>query len=187
MTVQERLYTADDLWEISDEIPNQRYELHAGELIEMSPAGYAHGIVAGWLLYLIMAFVEAHDLGEVTNAETGFVLLADPYTVVGADVGFVSKSRLVPMTGRYHPIAPDMAIEVISPNDRATEVERKILAYLRAGTHLLWVVYPDEKVIYVYRPGHDVIVAQANDILDGYDVLPEFKLPVATVFKKLRN
>src|SRR5258708_35110920 len=111
MTAQTRLYTAEELWEISHSDTAKRYELYEGELVEMSPTGDSHGITTNWVAYLITGFVEAHDLGEVAGAETGFILFAEPYTVVGADIAFIAKARLTPMTGKYYPLAPNMAVE----------------------------------------------------------------------------
>src|SRR4051812_30461235 len=122
MTIYERLYTADDLWEISHRNTNSRYELYEGILIEMTPTGDAHGLVGMEFGRLMANFVRERNLGKVVAAETGFILSKDPYTVIGADIAFISKARLTPVTGKYYPIAPDLAVEIVSPNDRAAEI-----------------------------------------------------------------
>ena len=188
MLVQDKQYTADDLWEISHQNPDRRYELDEGDVIEMPPTGDEHGVVTNWTAHLITGHVDANDLGEVTAAETGFVLSEKPTIVRAPDMGFITKARLQPMTGNYYPMPPDLALEVVSPNDSADQVHRKIGQYLRAGTKLLWIVYTSERSIDVfYGPGQSMLSCGIDDVLDGYDVLPGFKLPVKMVFKKLRD
>jgi Uma2 family endonuclease len=82
----------------------------------------------------------------------------------------------------YWPIAPDLAVEVVSPSDRAAEVLAKVAEYLEAGTRLVWVVYPQTQKIVVYRPSADVQMLSVSDTLEGGDVVPGFACPVAEVF-----
>lgn len=190
MAVLEKLYTVNDLWELShrdtgDE--DKQYELDEGVLIEMSPTGDGHGIVAAELLRLIANHVDANDLGDITAAETGFILSTDPDIVRAPDVGFVEKNRVKPITGKYYAIAPDMAVEVVSPGDRASQIRRKAAQYLKAGTRLIWFVYPDSKLVDIYRPGKPTATIEIDGELDGEDVLPGFRLSVKDVFKKLRE
>jgi Uma2 family endonuclease len=187
MAVQEKLYTADELWALSHTGEDKRYELDEGALIEMAPTGDAHGAVALWIGHLIVGYVAEHDLGDASGAETGYRLSTDPDTVRGPDVGFIAKSRLTPMTGKYYPVAPDLAVEVVSPGDSAHLVRRKVNQYLAAGTSLVWVIYPEEKVVDVYRPAHDTSTFKVGNTLDGGNVLPGFKLPVSDIFSRLRD
>src|SRR5258707_10721495 len=92
MVVQERLYTSEDLWEISQSDDTKHYELYKGELIEVSPTGKPHGRVTNEISYLLTGFVRLHDLGQVFGAETGFKLAENPDIVYGVDVAFVSKA-----------------------------------------------------------------------------------------------
>jgi Uma2 family endonuclease len=183
MAVQEKLYTADDLWELA--FQDKHFELSKGVLVEMPPTGDEHGIVGLWLGSLIVIYVDAHDLGQVFGAETGFVLSRNPDTVRAPDVAFVSKARLKPLTGKFYDGAPDLAVEVVSPTDTASQIRRKAAEYLEAGTKLLWIVYPDGKNIDVYQPGSTVEILTIDDTLEGGDVLPGFHLPVRDVFKRL--
>src|SRR5258708_11407722 len=125
MAVQEKLYTADDLWDISHQDDEKRYELDEGVLVEMSPSGDTHGELAIWLGHLILVHVDTNDLGVVSAAETGYKLSSNPDIVRAPDVGFIAKVRITPLTGKYYPIAPDLAIEIVSPNDTATQIRRK--------------------------------------------------------------
>ncbi len=187
MVADERLYTVNDLWELSREKNETRLELIEGAIIEMSPAGDRHGLLANWTAYILTGFVETHDLGEVNAAETGFVLSDEPPTVVAPDVSFISKERLLPLTGKFYPIPPDLAVEVVSPNDSAPEVRRKVDLYLQAGTRLVWVIYPEGRLIDVYRPAAPTLTLRGEEVLDGGDVLPGFAVPVSRVFRKLRD
>jgi Uma2 family endonuclease len=186
MAVQGRLYTADEFWETFGD--TKRLELVKGVPVEMSPTGEAHGLISAWLSYLILSYSEAHDLGEVTGAETGFVLIRNPDTVRAPDVGFIAKARLSgPTSERYFPGAPDLAVEVVSPSDTASEIHNKVFDYLRAGTRLVWVVYPQSRTLAVYGPDAPTRFLESDGVLDGGEVLPGLALPLREVFKKLRE
>ncbi len=187
MAVQNRLYTADDLWMLSHADDDKRYELDEGTLIEMAPTGDIHGAVVAQMTYLIMAYVRPRDSGDVSGAETGYRLSTNPDIVRAPDVGFIVKARLKPMTGKYYEMAPDLAVEVVSPNDTALQMRRKANQYLTAGTRLVWVIYPEDRLVDVYQPGHDLRPCNIEDTLDGGDVLPGFVLPVQDVFSVLRD
>jgi Uma2 family endonuclease len=181
---QQKLHTIDDLWELSHRSKGKRrYELVEGVIVEMAPAGGKHGGIALKLGALILQHVESHDLGHVTAAETGFVLFAEPYTVRGADVGFISKERLTELPEKYIPFAPDLAVEVVSPNDSASEIQAKVLEYLQAGTKLVWIVYPKTKTVVVHiASGAQTVLSEG--VLDGGGVLPGLKLKVRDIFPK---
>jgi Uma2 family endonuclease len=182
MQVQEKL-TAEDLWELSRD--GKRRELVRGAIIEKAPMGDIHGAITAWLTYLIVDYVETHATGEVTGAETGFRLSTDPDTVRAPDVAVIRKERLTPMTGKYYPLAPDLAVEVVSPGDTAGDIHEKVRDFLQAGTRLLWVVYPSSRTVVVHTPaGAETL--ESSDTLDGGEVLPGLSLPVGRVFEKLR-
>src|SRR5258706_12086939 len=168
MAIGERLYTADDLWQMSsDEV---WLELDEGTLIEMSPTGGLHGIVTAWVTSLAVAFVTAHDSGYVTGAGTGYILFPDRKTVRAPDVGFISKACKTPTTGKFIPIPPDMAVEVVSPTETASQIRKKVAQYLKAGTRLVWVIYSEERLVDVFRPGQDPHPVDIDGTLDGGDV-----------------
>jgi Uma2 family endonuclease len=188
MVTQTKRYTADDLWRVSHQPGAGRFELVKGVLIEMTPTGEAHGVIALWLGHLVLSFVEAHDLGEVTGAETGFRLAVDPDTVRAPDIGFIAAARLTaPTSERYFPGPPDLAVEIISPGDMASDIHSKVIDYLHAGTRLVWVVYPSSKTIAVYTGSTGATILDQDTSLDGGDILPGFCIPVHDVFKKLRE
>ena len=142
MTVQTRAFTAEELLRMPGD--DFVYELVDGELRKMSPAGFEHGRVAMRIGASLSTFVIQRHLGEVTAAETGFVLRRNPDTVRAPGVAFVRQDRLVPSSG-YFPGPPDLAIEVVSPSDTYSEVDAKVLDWLRSGVRMVVVVDPSKK------------------------------------------
>lgn len=185
MTTQERIYTAEDLWQRSQLPSEGRSELVKGQLIDMAPAGALHGGIASELNLQIRNFVKEHQLGYVGAAETGFVLFRDPDegdTVRAPDVSFVRTERLPKqIPDGYFELAPDLAVEVVSPNDRAGDIDEKVEDYLRAGIPLIWFVYPKSRSVHVYTQT-TVERLHGDELLDGQDVLPGFQLKIADIF-----
>jgi Uma2 family endonuclease len=189
MVVQAKFYTIHDLWEISHQAGDiKRYELIKGELRQMSPTGGLHGLLALELGRLLGNHVVAQKLGYVTAAETGFILAETPLTVRAPDVGFVAKAHMPqPIPQKYIPVAPDLAVEVVSPSDTAQDIREKVIDFLQAGTRIVWVVYPESETVDVYRPGKDVQIISVDGILDGGDVVPGLHIPLRDVFKALQS
>jgi Uma2 family endonuclease len=158
-------------------------ELVRGRLVREPPAGMDHGRVEIRLAVLIANFADRHALGDVFSADTGYVLFEDPPTVRVPDVSFVSVARLPSPEDsiRFGRMAPDLAVEVISPSNTATEIIEKIADYLNAGTRLLWIVEPRRRCVTVHR-ADEVRLLREGDELEGYEVLPGFSVPVARIF-----
>lgn len=164
--------------------PDKRYELVDGELIEMSPPGGEHGETALEVGAIIRNFVRPRNLGRVYAAETGFRLRTSPDLVRAPDVAFVARGRLP--TGRspqgYLPLAPDFVVEVVSPNDTASEIFDRVDDWLRAGTSVVWAVYPSKTMTLIFR-GLDRIDRRSADAeLDAEPVLPGFRCKVRDLF-----
>ena len=175
--------TARDLMLLPDE-GGKRYELVEGELREMAPAGARHGGVAANLTILLGQHVRAQRLGVVLAAETGFRISRNPDTVRAPDVSFISKEH-VPLEGPpegYWELAPDLVVEVVSPNDTAAEVQAKVQAWLEAGVRLVWVVYPDTRSVVVYESVREISTLTFTDSLSGGDVVPGFSCSVGEIF-----
>jgi Uma2 family endonuclease len=183
MAVENKLYTAEDLLRLPSE--GKRYELVKGKLIEMSPPGRPHSVLTVWVLYLVFNHVRSGNLGEVSGPDAGFMLSRNPDTVRSPDISFISKDRLGPLEDSYYTVAPDLAVEVISPGNSETEMEEKITAYFRVGTLLVWYFYPQLRAIYVYHAPDKITVLGVDDTLDGGDVLPGFKVNVKDIFAVL--
>ena len=161
-----------------------RYELIAGELFTMSPAGAEHGSIAQKIGWRLAKHVEENDLGEVFPAETGFLIARDPDTVRAPDAAFVSSGQLArtEMTTAYYPEAPALAVEVVSPDDTAEAVDDKIRSWLAAGTKLAWVIYPKGRTVTVYRSLDDIQGLSEKDSLSGESVVPGFSCAIADLF-----
>lgn len=184
MVTRERLMTAEELLRLPTGM-GKRYELIRGRLITMSPAGSRHGKIAGKAYLKVAAHAEKHRLGETFAAETGFRLESDPDTVRAPDVAFVAKNR-IPTSGLpegYFPGPPDLAVEVVSPDDPAAEVQEKVETFLAAGTRLVWVLYPRTCSVVVYQLSGAAQTLRAGDMLDGEEVLPGFSIRVGELFE----
>lgn len=173
--------TAEELFELPDD--GLRHELVEGELRTMGPAGFDHGRVALQIGARILGHVEEHRLGEVLAAETGFVVARGPDTVRAPDVAFVAAERAPAEARGFAELAPDLVVEVVSPSDRASDVSSKAAMWLDAGVRLVWVVDPQARLAAVHHPGGLVTVLREDGVLDGEDVLPGFRLPLATLFR----
>ncbi|MDQ3328581.1 MAG: Uma2 family endonuclease [Chloroflexota bacterium] len=182
MTVKQRM-TAEDLWEMP-ETPGKRFELVRGELVEVPGAGGEHGVIVRVCMRLLDPYAVAHDLGEVFADGVGYTIHHDPDVVRIPDVSFVAKAR-VPQTGvpmGFWPFAPDLAVEIVSPTDRAEDVHSKVLEYLEAGTRLVWVLWPRDQRVTVYTSAAAAYELDADGVLDGGDVLPGFRAEVSEMF-----
>ena len=180
-----QLVTAEELERMGEQ--DFGFELVRGELVPVTPAGREHGVLTGVLAFELTAFVRAHRLGRVYPDGTGYKLSANPDTVRGPDVSFVSRERDATLKSRrgFIPGAPDLAVEIRSPDDTVAQLEAKAVEYLDAGTQLVWLVHPRSRQVKVHRPGHAPVTLSADDTLDGGDVLPGFTLPLARLFAEL--
>jgi Uma2 family endonuclease len=178
-------------WTIADLIARSneenRYELVRGDLLMMSPASPVQGRYAGRLTAVLSAYVDDRDLGEVYTSEPGFELQPEPDVVVRApDVAFVRKDQIPPADRQsgFWPIAPDLAVEIISPSETATSIQEKVQDYLAAGTRLVWLVFPMHKIVTEYRSLDVVRHYNYEDSLDGGDVIPGFRYELTKLFRE---
>ena len=172
--------TADELLHLS--LPDKRTELVRGRLIVREPAGWVHGVVAMKIGAKLAAHVDQSEAGVVLAAETGFKLESDPDTVRAPDVAFVARERApIESTRGFPGLAPDLAVEVLSPDDRPGEVLAKVGDWLSAGTKLVWVVDPARRLARVYRSDGSEVIVPAEGALDGENLLPGFSCPLASL------
>jgi len=182
MVTRERLYTIKEFREIArlPENENRRLELEDGVIIDMGASRPINTIVAGRIIYFLNDFVIPRNLGYVTVPDGGYKLA--PNTSRQPDAAFISKKR-VPEVPQEFDLAPDLAVEVVSPNE---DVLKKVNEYLRAGTQIIWAVYADEKRVYVFTQDEQGNLRgepkELDDTLYGADVLPDFELPVKDIF-----
>ncbi len=182
MAQQSRAITADELFQMPDD--GYRYELVAGRLLRMSPAGSLHGAIGSRLLAAIGTHVDHHGLGVIFGADTGFTLARDPDTVRAPDVAFVSRAR-IPRTGiptGYWSGPPDLAVEVLSPTDVRSEIAEKIEGYLESGVRQIWFVDPAARRVTIHRPDASPEILGEGETMDGGDLLPGFRYSVSRLF-----
>jgi Uma2 family endonuclease len=177
-----KLITAEDLFEMGSDCDR---ELIRGELTPVSPASHRSSAVAARLIFKLGSFVYVDNLGQLSGADGGFVLSRDPDVVVAPDVAFVSAERLPPPDeqNRFLETAPDFVAEVVSPSDRFTDLNDKVMLYLNAGVRLVWVVDPMRETVTVYTSEHSPNVVTTAGTLDCGDVIPGVSLPVAEIFR----
>jgi Uma2 family endonuclease len=181
MTTQAKTTTADDLLNLPDD--GFRYELVEGDLRKMPPPGRRHARIIAKLIAALEQYMSGQQLGEV-YADFGYLLAENPDTVLAPDVSFLRLERLegADLDRPYWVGAPDLAVEVVSPGDRYSEVNEKVARWLAAGTRLVWVIDPRRQQIAVHRAPSAVTNLTVADTLDGGEVLPGWTLPVREVF-----
>jgi Uma2 family endonuclease len=181
MSEAARLVTAEELERFpSDDF---RYELVEGRVIRMSPVGYLHGLVVTRIASLLERHVRAANLGAVL-IELGVKLAADPDTVRAPDVAFIRRDRIPSPPPRGFWKGPaDLAVEVLSPDDRPSETRTKVAEYLTRGTSVVLVIDPDAHTVSVYRHPDAQVSLAHHDELDLDDVVPGFHCPVGEIFE----
>lgn len=162
-----------------------RYELVRGELIRLSPAGLPHGKIASRLNRWLGQFIEDHGLGETFIGEASFLLSTSPDTVRCPDFSFVSQTRLQALgpLERIFPGAPDLAAEILSPNDRYPQVREKIVEYFSAGARIVMILDPRQESIAIHRSPTEQQVLSKPDTLTIPDMFPGWSVPVAKFFQ----
>lgn len=176
-----RLSTIDDLWNRRNDAG--RFDLIDGELIEMSPAGGTHGEIVGLLAEQLVSHVRAHRLGKVFLNDTGFVVGRNPDAILCPDLAFVRKDQLPPndeLNG-FVKLAPDLAVEIVSPFDSWSLVARKAARYFASGTTDVWVVDPATRSLEVHSATMPVARHSETDTVRTH-LLPGFELDLHQVF-----
>ncbi len=177
-----RKYTPEDLLRMPD---GDRYELIDGNLVEKNMS-MKSCYVAGQMHARINHHSQTHGQGWAFPEGNTYQCFPDaPEKVRKADTSFIRLDRLT--LAQYNqdghcPIAPDLSVEVVSPNDVKYDVDRKVGEFLRAGTQLVWVINPDVKTVEVHRADGTGVILSENDVLCGENVLPGFTCKVADLF-----
>lgn len=178
-----KLYTVEDLLEMEDD--GCRHELMYGELISMPPTNDEHSSLMLHLSALLWTYQNTHPEVRCFAGDPGFFLARDPDTLLGPDLAGVRVDRLPADFPRrtFFDIAPDFVIEILSPSERLGQINDKVNAYLDAGVQMIWLMNPAHRSVTVHSPGQHTRILEGDDVLDGGEVLPEFRLPLTELFE----
>ena len=181
-TSSPKLVTAEELLELS---ANGFYgELVRGELVELMPPGTRHGKVMALVTYVLMSFVLPRSLGTVLTGDPGVVTERGPDTVRAPDIAYYAAERMgldeeIP---GYAELPPDFVVEIRSPNDSLTSMERRAQMWLGYGVQMVWVLLPESRRLDIYRPDSETASLTAESYVGGEDILPEFSCRVGDLF-----
>ena len=175
------LLTAAELEQMPDD-DSVRTELDEGELITMAPASEEHGGLESEINWILRDFVKRHRLGKVYGSSAGFRLKDD--TVREPDVSFVRSARLDSIKSKgFAKGAPDLAVEIFSPSDSVRQLMRKVKQYFAAGTHTVWIVYPESQEMQILESTGADRLLQGGDPVEAPDLLPGFSVPLRQFFE----
>ncbi len=178
----EKVYTPDDLLTMPD---RKKYELVDGKLVELEMSMWS-SYVAGVIFRIVSNFCVANKLGWVFPEGTSFQCFPDnPDRIRKPDTCFIRMDRLTPeqMQREGHgTVVPDLVVEVLSPNDVAYKVDRKVEEYLDAGAVVVWVVNPDTRTVKTFRSGNQFALYHEDSEITEEDLLPGFQCKVGDLF-----
>jgi Uma2 family endonuclease len=179
--------TSEPLW-TGEELLLSGYpepcELVEGRIVPVSPTGAEHGRIEARIARRLSEFVESRNIGTVFTGEAGIYTHRDPDTVRGADVAFVSHDRLGGRTPRgFLRVPPELVVEILSPEDRAGELQRKLTEYFAIGVDRVWIVDPHGGRVLVHCSPTDFFSIGSGEIAKGEGVLSGFELPVDEIFR----
>lgn len=160
--------------------PEGNWELLNGEIIPVNPTSYRAARVTARILRLLDVYAETHELGDVVGPDAGFVIFPNENTLVAPDVGFIASHRVPPAGDQEHfaRLAPDLAVEVMSPTDRMTDALRKISLYLEAGVTVIWLVEPGPRTVSVFQQDQSPLRLAGDQTIAAESVLPGFQMTV---------
>ncbi len=178
---EEKLITGEELAHMPDV---ELVELIEGRIAPMTPTGEAHGGYEGNFYSEMRDFVQTRQLGKVRVGEVGIYIRRNPDTIRAADVLYISNDRYAQkQSASFLDVAPELVVEVLSPDDPWSAVTQKLRDYFAAGVQLIWVADPQTRTVYAYRSLTDVREFTETDDLPGDDILPGFAVKVATLFE----
>ncbi len=160
---------------------DKRYELHERELIEQPSPSPLHVWIVTLLARAISNYVVEHSLGFVGGDNLDYFM--GQGIVLKPDVSFAAG--IFPPFAKRFEFAPDLAVEILSPSNSASEMNYKVKTYLQYGSRLVWVIDPDKQLTTIYHKQAEQIITThltGEGILVGEDVLPDFRLPLRDLF-----
>jgi Uma2 family endonuclease len=184
-TVETKCMTAEEFWEWANHPENQNkdYELDRGEVVEMTRPAEYHGALCAWIAHLLWRYVLQRRRGCVCSNDTGLLVERGPDTLRGPDLMFIDEPLgLEQLSRKFTERIPKLVIEVLSPNDRMTQLNRRIGQYLERGVSLVWLVDAAVHSVTVYRSDKYPMVLDDSDELTGQEILPDLRLRVVDLF-----
>jgi Uma2 family endonuclease len=185
-SVGSKLFTAEEFydWVHQPENRDRRFELEAGEVIEMPPPGEVHGAVCANCTGILWNYSRQKRRGYVCSNDTGIILERDPDTVRGADIALYLDNRaLSELSSKYAAYLPALAVEVLSPTDRIGKMLKRIHLFLAKGVQMVWLLDPESRSITVWQQGQtNHVVFEIGEELQGFALLPDFRCAVADFF-----
>jgi Uma2 family endonuclease len=182
-----KLLSAEEFYDFTHrpENENRFFELVRGEVIEMPSPKMVHGLVAGNAYWHLKKYSNRMNRGFVLSNDSGVVLDRNPDTVRGPDVAFYDRNMTYQQIKnlKYSEFVPTLVVEVLSPEERESRLNRKLRDYLRAGVSIIWVILTEDCQVTVYRPSQDFDVFDETGTLEGYDALPGLSVPVVELFQ----
>jgi Uma2 family endonuclease len=184
MSAENRKFSYDTFLEFVNRSENQKkhFELWFGVLLDMQPRSPLHQLIVFHIGVILYTYVMARKLGIVFGDNNDFALASG--LVLRPDTGFLSKERLPKVPQAFYDLAPDLAVEVFAQG--RPDAMRKAETYLKHGARMVWMVYPDDRSVWVYRPADDGSMNlrryEADDKIDGGEVLPGFSVSVHDLF-----
>ena len=165
---------------VDDELDLQTEQVEDEEAI----ASFEHGAIGSTLIMYLNQYVRANKLGRVFDAQTTFTLKGKK-PARQPDVAFVSADRFPKDWRNEADFAPDLAAEVSSKYDRTDTIEAKVLQYQNSGVRLVWILHTYSQTVEVFRLNKGLRSQRfmEDDELDGYDVIPGFKVKVSELFE----
>lgn len=179
-----KLITAEELLAMPRE--DYRYELVRGVLTEPLPPHFdSHGKASARFAAALFNYSDGIDFGLVTG-RGGFQLETNPDTVRAPDIGWVAPGHPAQFTDGYATSAPELAVEIKSPDETIADMDEWASMWLHFGTQVVWVGDPEQTTVTRYRPGRSPEVPGEDDVLDGGELLPGFSIEVWRLFRRHR-
>jgi Uma2 family endonuclease len=182
MAVAKKLLTAEEFWEMPG---HEDAELIDGEVIPVMPTSFDYGGIAANLITYLKQWIWSGPGGYV-GTESGVIVDRNPDRVRGPDVLYVTAEKVATLTTMkgFKQIQPELVAEIISPNESALDVRHKLHDYLKIGTRLVLLIYPDIREVEVHSQGGVARSYGEDDTFEAPDVLPGFSLKVADLFEQ---
>jgi Uma2 family endonuclease len=175
------LVTIEEYEQLKDD--GDRVELLRGRLIREPRPAYGHGALQARLSYLLTSYIEQHNLPLICGTDFGCRLRHAPDSLLAPDVAVTRREIASPGDPGFFPGAPELVVEIVSPSNRADELQAKVLEYLEAGARVVWIIYPKQQTVLIHTSASEVRLKSASEVLDAEPVLPGFRANVAQLFK----